>query len=130
MIKIFVVDDFIIIGRKKFYLNLNDYRGSHFQVLNKAKIKFKENLYLEYPEIKKLKFKKLEVSYSITPTDKRLFDTMNIISIVDKFFLDALVEAEMIPDDNYKVVSYGTLKTIEPEKSNKRKKIIITCKGE
>jgi len=132
MIKIFVVDDRVLVGEKTFSLNLNDYKGTNVKFLNKAKIIFKNNLYAAYPEIKKLKFKRLKVSYSITPHSRVLFDTMNVVSIVDKFFLDAIVEAGCLPDDNYNYVSYGHIETSQPEisKTDKNKKIVILCEFE
>lgn len=37
-------------------------------------------------------------------TNKRRYDVMNVVSIVDKFLQDSLVQAEKIEDDNYTVV--------------------------
>lgn len=53
--------------------------------------------------------KKIRVSYEIEKKTKRKFDTMNIISVVDKFFLDWLIKYEYIPDDTFNNVSYGSI---------------------
>jgi hypothetical protein len=104
--KEFIIPARLQVGNKVFALNLNTYRNAHFQTLNNAKKNFKILLYNTYPEILLIRAKSVIVQYKITPHNKRLFDTQNIISIVDKFFLDALVEAGTIPDDNYKIVTY------------------------
>ena len=90
--KTFIVDDYVMIGAKKFALNLNVYRNAHYQVLNKAKIIFKNQLLSEYPELKKIKANKIEVGYLIERCDNKKFDKNNVIYILDKFFLYSLVE--------------------------------------
>lgn len=130
MIKIFEVEDSVLIKNKKFALNLNIYRNAHYQVLNAAKVNFKANLYAAYPELFHIRAASVVVSYEIRPRSKKVFDTMNIISIVDKFFLDAIVEAGVIPDDCSDYVTYGTIKTAPPDlsfKTDKNKKIVISC---
>jgi hypothetical protein len=104
--KEFIIPARLQVGKKVFALNLNGYRNAHFQTLNNAKKNFKVLLYNTYPEILLIRAQSVIVQYKITPHNKRLFDTQNIISVVDKFFLDALVEAGTIPDDNYKIVTY------------------------
>jgi len=124
---IFLVDDYVTVNNKRFALNLNIYRNTHHYTLNQAKINFKENLYRLYPELLKMKFQSVVISYTVSPCDKRLFDLMNVLSIVDKFFCDALVQSGAIPDDNYKHVSYGEIKVGEIDKNNDCKKIVILC---
>ena len=125
--KTFIVDDFVMVGNKKFALNLNVYRNAHYQTLNKAKIIFKNQLLAEYPELLKIKAQRAEIGYEIERNDNRKFDTMNIISIVDKFFLDALVEFECIPDDNYSYVSHKAPKVSDYVSKMPNKKIHIFC---
>lgn len=127
IIKTFVVDDYVMIGNKKFALNLNVYRNAHYQVLNKAKIIFKNQLLAYYPEIQKIKAHQVEIGYYIERCDKRVFDTMNIISIVDKFFLDALVEFGCISDDNFKYVLYKAPSVSSEIEKISNKKIYIFC---
>jgi len=84
---------------KKFYLNLNVYRNTHFRTLNSTKIKYKD--YIK-PQIQALPvFEKVELIYTLFPKTKRLCDIGNILSIHDKYFCDALVEFNKIPEDNY-----------------------------
>ena len=85
---------------KKIMLNLNVYRNLHFQVNNQVKELFKPI------EADQFKAEKISIGYLVRKTTKRKYDTMNIISIVDKFFLDWLVENEYIPDDTCNNVIY------------------------
>lgn len=125
--KTFIVDDYVMIGAKKFALNLNVYRNSHYQVLNKAKIIFKNQLISEYPELDKIKANRVIIEYYIVRCDNRKFDTKNIESIVDKFFCDSLVEIGCIPDDNYNHVTYKAPKVSDYVTKMPNKKIHIFC---
>ena len=121
-----IIDDFVQVGRKKIKLNLNVYRNLHYQVNNKAKIIFKEKLLNNYPVLALIKSDFIRVNYDVIPSSRQKFDIMNIVSIVDKFFLDALVNIGCIPDDDYTHVGYGYITTNKIVK-NKDKKIRIFC---
>lgn len=91
-----------ITKNKKFSLNLNEYRNAHYQVLSKAKRIFNESV---IPPRKK-GFDHIHVEYIIMRKGKRKIDTMNVVSIADKFFLDFLVLWGVIPDDHSGIVSH------------------------
>lgn len=80
-------------------LNLNVYRNLHHHHLNKQKQNF-------HDEVKPLlggipRAEKIWIHYRIfAPRNGRL-DTMNVGSIVDKYFSDTLVEAKKIIDDHF-----------------------------
>ena len=80
-------------------LNLNVYRNMHYQSLNKAKVNFKEHM-AEQIELIPL-INKCSARYVLYVGSKRLCDIANVCSVVDKFFMDALVEMGKLPDDNY-----------------------------
>jgi hypothetical protein len=88
---------------KKIMLNLNVYRNLHHAINNQVK-----QLFLPI-EWYLFKAGKIKISYKIQKKTKRKFDTMNIISVVDKFFLDWLVKMQYIPDDTFNNVSYGSI---------------------
>ena len=92
-----------------FILNMNNYRNAHHQVLNKAKIEFKEEIQEQLKKIER-KFKQFRLIYTLYKNDKRSCDTNNICSIIDKFFCDALTEAKIIKDDSYKYLIESTFK--------------------
>ena len=83
-------------------LNLNVYRNLHFYKLNfqkKAFHDFVKPLLSGLPPMEAVK-----LHYQINPKGGSRLDTMNVGSVVDKFFSDALVLCGIIPDDDYKHV--------------------------
>jgi len=84
---------------KKFYLNLNVYRNAHFMVLNNTKRAYAEVMKQQVESLSKLD--KIRITYTLYPKTKRLADISNILSIVDKYFCDCLVNFGKIEDDNY-----------------------------
>jgi hypothetical protein len=98
-------------------LNLNVYRNLHFYKLNYQKKAFQ--LFVK-PFLSGLPpMEAVSLHYEINPKGGSRLDTMNVGSIVDKFFSDALVENGIIPDDDYKHVvgnsfSFGSLHPENP----------------
>lgn len=83
---------------KQFILNLNQYRNTHYRVLNNCKINYKK--YME-SQIKKAKpQEKIICVYTVYAKSKRNFDLGNVCSVHQKFFEDAFVELGRLPDDN------------------------------
>jgi hypothetical protein len=109
-------------GKKKnFSLNLNVYRNAHHFTLAKAKKVYKEMM---SESIAKLPtFNRISLRLVMYPKTQRLFDLGNVGSITEKFFLDALVEFEKLPDDNYKYCSSITYEFGEVDKINPRVEI-------
>ena len=83
---------------KSFILNLNQYRNTHFRVLNNCKINYKK--YMERQIKQSPKFKKVLCIYKVYAGNKRSFDLGNVCSIHEKFFEDAFVELGKLQDDN------------------------------
>ena len=94
-----VVPALVTIRGKNKYLNLNAYSNWHHIVRNNIKKKFSNII---YPQLSKLpKMAKIQtISYTLITTSKRKRDRMNVYSIVDKFFCDALQEQDIIKDDS------------------------------
>lgn len=85
---------------KYFHLNLNNYRNTHYQTLNKSKVQFAldvEEVMKSLPVLRT----PIIIKVVIYAPDKRLFDVDNVGSIVTKYFNDCLVSYGKIPDDNY-----------------------------
>ena len=84
---------------KKVLMSLNWYRNSHYGIKDKVKKHYHEIVFEQLRGAKKPFEKRIGVKY-------RLFykrgdcDLMNVVSVLDKFLLDALVQAGMIKDDN------------------------------
>jgi len=80
---------------------MNSYRNWHYQVSNEIKRRFKSDISM------KLNFRfdgKIKIEYFYFAPDKRKRDLMNVISVVDKFFQDAMVETGCIESDDLSVV--------------------------
>lgn len=103
----FYLPTFVILPRKtkkdrRIALNLNVYRNLNYMVNNQMKLIF------EPIQGEVFKAEKIRISYYVEKKMRRLFDTKNITSIVDKFFCDWLVKNGCIPDDNFMHVCYGS----------------------
>jgi len=108
---------------KKFILNLNQYRNTHFIVLNKAKHEYKEEI---ASQLEGLSFKPpIIVTYTLYPKTKRRTDLGNVLSIHQKFFEDALVESGCITDDDYHTIVQTLFKFGSVDPSNPRVEIKI-----
>lgn len=68
---------------------------------------------------------RIEIEYTLYPKTKRLCDVANILSIVDKFFCDCLVELGKLEEDNYNFVPKVSYQIGEVDKLNPRAKIHI-----
>ena len=107
-----------------FSLNLNQYRNGHYHVLNKAKRIFKEHM---RPQIEAIEtpWKEVSIAYIVYMPTKRKVDLSNVCTVVDKFFLDALVSFGYLPDDNYEHVKQVTYIWGGVDKANPRVEITI-----
>lgn len=114
---------YVYVGKKKFMLNMNDYRNAHYQVLNKAKVEYKRLLRDEILQLPKMNV--ININYDITLGDNRRHDGMNIVSVTSKFFLDALVEYGVLEDDNTKHVIHEEWNSRGVEKNNGKVEIYI-----
>ena len=85
---------------RRYYLNLNGYRNWNFHTSNRLKKAFKLQISDIVRGLDKVKYPCV-MRYSIYYHNKRNFDIDNIGSVVAKFTHDALVEFEVLPDDNY-----------------------------
>jgi len=88
-------------SNKRKWLTLNNYRNWHYQVSNDIKRRFKSVVF------DKLDFRitgKVKIEYFYFAPDKRTRDLMNVISVIDKFFQDAMVERGCIESDDLSTV--------------------------
>lgn len=109
---------------KKFILNMNNYRNTHYHVLNKAKKVYKELISQSILGLPL--FNKIKLEFTLYPKTKRSTDLDNVCSIHAKFFQDALTELGRIPDDNYNHIVEVTYKFGSVDKENPRVDITIT----
>ena len=107
--------------KKKFILNLNNYRNAHYRVLSISKRLYSDNL---VPRLKGFdRFTEpVSLTYTYYARSKRRLDISNPCSIIDKFACDALVKAEILEDDSFKqikevVYKFGGLRKTIPDVS-------------
>lgn len=94
--------------KRKHYLNLNLYRNMPFHQNNSLKKELKRQVIPLLP--KNEYYEKFELHYVLYLPNLLKRDISNVLSIVDKFFADALVENGNVPDDNYEHLEYVTYK--------------------
>jgi hypothetical protein len=109
--------------KKKFYLNLNQYRNAHHHTLAKAKVNYHDIL---EPLLAHLpRFHRIELTYTLFPGTRQLCDVSNICTIVDKFFSDSLVSCKKIEDDNLEFVPSVRFRYGGVDKFNPRVEVVI-----
>ncbi len=109
---------------KKVYLNLNVYRNLHYIVNNQAKEIYRV---LMFDQLSKLELKTpIDIRFILYKKTRRRTDRANILSIVEKFFCDALVEYKCIPDDSDEFINSTSYFSNGIDKENPRVEIFIT----
>tara|TARA_Y100001937_G_scaffold4488_1_gene5869 strand:+ start:854 stop:1243 length:390 start_codon:yes stop_codon:yes gene_type:complete len=108
---------------KRKWLTLNNYRNWHYQVSNDIKRQFKSEV------LELLTFKlegKVKIEYFYFAPDNRTRDLMNVISVIDKFFQDAMVEQCCIESDDLSTVTEVNSCYMGIDKENPRLDVMIT----
>jgi len=88
--------------KTKFILNLNHYRNTHYQTLNRAKVIFEKMMTEQVSALPIMQ--KVQLEYVVYPKTLRKFDVANICSIADKFLSDVLVNLGKLPDDDHRII--------------------------
>ena len=114
----------IFVGKRKFILNLNNYRNTHYRVLNNAKVTYKMYMKKQIEKLPKLQ-PPIQITYTVFKGDKRNCDIGNICSIHQKFFEDALVELGKLPDDNHNMIKRSIFEWGGIDKLNPAVEIMI-----
>jgi len=86
-------------SKKQTALNLNVYRNLHHRSHHALKKKFEKlatDLLGDIPPMGRIR-----LHYSVCPQTRRRLDIMNVCSVIDKYFSDALTENGIIEDDDY-----------------------------
>ena len=111
--------------KKKFILNLNNYRNAHYRVLSISKSLYSDNL---VPRLKVFdRFTEpVSLTYTYYARSNRRLDISNPCSIIDKFACDALVKAEILEDDSFKQIKEVVYKFGGVEKDNPRCELVIS----
>jgi hypothetical protein len=67
----------------------------------------------------------VEITYRVLKGSKRRLDKMNVISVVSKYLMDALVTCCCFPDDNDDYIKTETILPTKYDKNNGRVEINI-----
>lgn len=112
-----------ISSRKRWILNINNYRNAHHQTLSKAKRMYAAML---SDQIRGLPwFKRAEVFFTLYPSGKRKTDLSNVCSIHDKFAMDAIVTGGKLDDDDMTIVVGSHYRPGAIDKNNPRVELEI-----
>jgi hypothetical protein len=108
---------------KNTLMGLNWYRNAHYHVLNKIKKLYSEEIFLKLRRNRKV-FERYCVEYHLYHQNSSC-DLMNVVSVIDKFFQDALQELKIVSNDNVKHCCNVSSRVIEQDKINPRIEIIV-----
>ncbi len=111
--------------KKKFILNLNNYRNAHYRVLSISKSLYSDNLVPRLKDFDRFT-EPVSLTYTYYARSKRRLDISNPCSIIDKFACDALVKAEILEDDSFKQIKEVVYKFGGVEKDNPRCELVIS----
>jgi Holliday junction resolvase RusA-like endonuclease len=111
--------------KKKFILNLNNYRNAHYRVLSTAKKLYSDELVPRLEEFDSFS-EPVSLTYTYYARSKRRLDVSNPCSIIDKFACDALVKAEILEDDSFNQIKQVVYKFGGVDKDNPRCELVIT----
>ena len=112
--------------KKKFILNLNNYRNAHYRILSIAKKVYTENLVERIKDYSRFD-DPVSLEYIYYAKSNRRLDVSNPCSIIDKFTCDALVKAEIIEDDSFKQIKKVSYVFGGVDKNNPRCELTIKC---
>ena len=123
-----VVPLMVTLGKRKFHnywLTMNNYRNWMGIVSNNIKVAFKASLDLSHltPIIGPV-----HIHYTFYYPNLAHRDIGNSLAVIDKFTADALVEANIIPDDNYTIVQSISAEFGGIDRDNPRCLVTITQK--
>jgi hypothetical protein len=110
---------------KVFTLNLNVYRNTNFHTLNDAKTAWKGIVKQSTTGKQIVDSGPFNFTYTVFPATGRKFDLANVLSVVQKFTDDALIEFGFIPDDSYKIIPKIDYRFGKVDKENPRVELEI-----
>ena len=113
------------VADKKLSLNLNVYRNCPHFTLNDAK-KVYVDIVRSAVAGRKLEIKPpLSFSYVVYPHTRRRMDLGNVLSIVQKFTEDALVELGLLTDDSFEIIRHVEYGYGHVDRTNPRVELVI-----
>lgn len=114
---------------KRYWLTMNNYRNWHYQISNKIKVEFKS---IVEPQVSilpdlSMMWGQIHLHYIYFPPNRAARDLMNVVSVVDKFFQDALVECGKLEDDDLSIVPSVSCNADSIDTDNPRMEVLISA---
>ena len=109
---------------KRVYLNMNAYGNTNTFTNNEVKKAYLEAIREQIEG--KVIVTPIKVTYRVFKPSKRRLDKLNVISVVGKYLMDAIVSCDCIADDNDDYIKTETILPTEYDKNNGRVEVIIT----
>jgi len=112
---------------KRFWLTLNNYRNWHYQTASDTKVLFKAEIKSQVDLLPVLDdlWDKISLEYVMYPPNNVGRDLGNTISIMSKYFEDALVELGKLKDDNNTIIPAYSCRVSKIDKTNPRVEVFI-----
>lgn len=110
---------------KKWILNLNNYRNTHYQVLSDAKIEYSKVVKKEIGGVDWKIIEKAKIIFEYYHGSKRRVDKSNPCSIIEKFACDALTDIGLWVDDDSEHIPITEYRWGGVDKNNPRCELII-----
>ena len=113
---------------KRHWLTMNNYRNWHHQTADTTKKLFKEAVtsqILALPDLTAL-WGQIHLHYTMYPPTFQRRDLMNAVSVIDKYFSDALVELGKLADDDLDNIRSLSCIAENVDKANPRMEVVIT----
>lgn len=111
--------------KKRWILNLNNFRNTHFRTLSKAKNTYTDVVCAIAPNIN-YKIIKCKIKYEYHHGTARRYDTANPCSVIDKFTCDALTHKGYWKDDDSNTISEISYESMAIDRDNPRCDMVIT----
>ena len=96
----------LVYFRKKYhkcYINMNKYRNWHGVLSDAIKKEFYRQTKKDIEKLPKMSYIH-SIKYTLIAPNKRSRDRMNVYSVIDKFFCDALQHFDIIEDDKDEMI--------------------------
>lgn len=109
---------------KNVLMSLNWYRNAHYQTECKMKHIYTDLVKTRLKHVKCSSKGFIRVTYNLYYKNSRM-DLMNVISIIDKYLMDALQEMKIIENDNVKNYIECVSRVAGEDRANPRVEIIV-----
>lgn len=111
--------------KKEQLVGLNWFRNAHYQTKDKIKKHYHKLVSEQLSGVKYTFEKQIQVKYQLFYKNSNS-DLMNVVSVIDKFLLDALQECNVISNDNMKKYVYCEAKVGKKDIENPRLVCVIS----